>query len=269
MRITTCLISGIALVLGLSATTGVKAQQGDVVETFSCWSEMGDRIECSYRSRGEVTVHVARQLGRNRCVFDENWGTFNGGVWVDRGCGAEFEVRRPYSEYASGSHGGGANTIQCESRERQYELCRVDNIDPGSVSIERRLGRSQGCERGRSWGVSEGENAPPGIWVDKGCKAVFRYELRGSSRHHGSSAHHDASSGQMLNHGSNVDNACARAVAREVGVSPNDVIVTNSTVSEGTGNHVVYVGVPYGQADWVCEADRSGRVINVFYGGEG
>ena len=71
-----------------------------------------------------------------------------------------------------------------------------------------------------------------------------------------------------LDHGTSVDNACARAVAREVGVSPDDVIVTNSTISEATGRHVVYVGVPYAQADWVCEADRNGRVVNVFYSGE-
>ena len=71
-----------------------------------------------------------------------------------------------------------------------------------------------------------------------------------------------------LDHGSSVRNNCARAVAREVGVSPNDVLVTNTTVSEGTGRNVVYVGVPYGEADWICEAERDGTVVNVFYSGE-
>ena len=256
------LVGVLILMFGLSATSDVAARQGEVIETFNCWSEMGDRIECAYRSRGMVTVHVKRQLGRNRCVLDENWGTFDGGVWVDYGCGAEFEVRRPPSDHGQGSHGGSAGTVQCESMKREYTMCRVDNIDPGSVSIERRLNRSQGCERGRSWGVSEGENAPPGIWVDRGCKAVFRYRVRGSAGHYPGSGHDQG-------HGSNIRNVCARAVAAEVGVSVNDVVVTNSTISEGTGRHVVYVGVPYGQADWVCEADRNGRVINVFYGGEG
>jgi hypothetical protein len=54
-----------------------------------------------------------------------------------------------------------------------------------------------------------------------------------------------------------------------VGVSPDDVVVTRSTISEGTGRHVVYVGVPYGTADWVCEADRNGNVVNVFFSGSG
>ena len=69
-------------------------------------------------------------------------------------------------------------------------------------------------------------------------------------------------------HGSSIRDNCARAVAREVGVSPDDVMVTNTTVSEGTGRTVVYVGVPYGKADWICEADRDGTVVNVFYSGE-
>ncbi len=71
-----------------------------------------------------------------------------------------------------------------------------------------------------------------------------------------------------IDHGGRIENNCAAAVAKEVGVSANDVMVTNSTISEGTGRHVVYVGVPYGKADWICEADRNGRVVNVFYSGE-
>ena len=74
-------------------------------------------------------------------------------------------------------------------------------------------------------------------------------------------------SSSNINHGGYIQNTCAAAVARKVGVSPDDVVVTRSTISEGTGNHVVYVGVPYGKADWVCEADRDGRVVNVFYSG--
>ncbi len=81
----------------------------------------------------------------------------------------------------------------------------------------------------------------------------------------GSSSH----SGSGVDHGGMIRNRCAEAVARQVGVSANDVVVTNSTISEGTGRHVVYVGVPNAQADWICEADSSGRVLNVFYGGEG
>lgn len=74
--------------------------------------------------------------------------------------------------------------------------------------------------------------------------------------------------GGSLDHGSPVENRCAAAVAREVGVSPDDVVVTNSTISEATGLQVIYVGVPNAQADWICEADADGRVVRVFYSGE-
>ena len=76
-------------------------------------------------------------------------------------------------------------------------------------------------------------------------------------------------SSTTINHGGMVQNNCASAVAARVGVSPNDVVVTNTTISEGTGNTVVYVGVPGGKADWVCEARSNGTVLNVFYGAEG
>jgi len=179
MKLSALLFSGSMLCLGLAGAGPALAQQGEVIETFYCQSEMGDHIECGYKSSGLVTVHVRRQIGRNRCVFNENWGTFDGGVWVDYGCGAEFEVRRPPGQQPHRPVGGTMKTLTCESRERSYNICRVDNIDASSVTIERRLGRSQGCERGRSWGVSEGENAPPGIWVDRGCKAVFAYRVHG------------------------------------------------------------------------------------------
>jgi hypothetical protein len=175
MRLTPFLVSAIALCLGLTVTTTALARQGEVVETFNCWSEMGDLIECGYRSSGTVTVHVRREIGRNRCVFNQNWGTYDGGVWVDNGCGAEFEVRRPPTNHAYRPTGGTLKTVTCESRNRDYNNCRVDGIDARSVHLERRLGKSRKCERGESWGVSDGENAPPGIWVDRGCKAVFAY----------------------------------------------------------------------------------------------
>jgi len=181
MRASNLALGGIFLCCALMFSTPTQAQQGDVVETFYCQSEMGDHIECAYNSEGQVTVHIRRQVGNTRCVFNENWGTFEGGVWVDYGCGAEFEVRRPPSNQSWRPTGGTLKTVRCESKERQYNVCRVDNIDAGSVTIERRLGRSQNCQRGRSWGVSEGENAPPGIWVDKGCKAIFAYRTHGST----------------------------------------------------------------------------------------
>lgn len=70
-------------------------------------------------------------------------------------------------------------------------------------------------------------------------------------------------------HGGTLQNRCAEAVARKVGVRAKDVVVKRSTISEGTGHHFVFVGVPRATADWVCEADRNGRVVDVYFGTEG
>ena len=179
----------IFLVVALVAVAGTAvAQQGDVIETFTCESQNNKHHECRYNATGVVTVHVNRQLSSTRCIFNENWGTFDGGVWVDYGCRAEFVVRRPpgysgqsdYRGYGSRPVGGTMQTITCESEKNAYKMCRVDEINPRSVHIERQLSGSP-CTQGVSWGVSEGENAPSGIWVNNGCRATFAYKTKGSS----------------------------------------------------------------------------------------
>ena len=157
------------------------AQQGIAVETFVCESKGGGHTECTYDAGGQVTVHVNRQLSRTPCTFNENWGTFDGGVWVDYGCRAEFVVRRPPEAPSSYRPvGGGLETVKCESNDNAYKECRVRNIDVSNVHVEQQLSSSP-CSRGYSWGVSDGENSPPGIWVRDGCRAIFSYTTKGSS----------------------------------------------------------------------------------------
>src|SRR5579863_4373068 len=72
------------------------AQDGDRGRTFSCESTSGQRQYCpSDVSNG---VRMVRQLGDTSCVEGYNWGRDEHGVWVDRGCRAEFAIppeRRP------------------------------------------------------------------------------------------------------------------------------------------------------------------------------
>jgi hypothetical protein len=76
---TVLFVAGIAL---LSAQDGGR--------TFSCESTSGQRQYCpSDVSNG---VRMVRQLGDTSCVEGYNWGGDQHGVWVDRGCRAEFEV---------------------------------------------------------------------------------------------------------------------------------------------------------------------------------
>ncbi len=180
MRVASVLVVTASLGIALAAAGPAVAQEGEAVETFVCESANDKHNECNYRSSGVVTVHVNRQLSRTRCVFNENWGTFDGGVWVDYGCRAEFVVRRPPQARPYRPMGGSLNTITCESRDQNLRECPVPGIVPGSVEVERQLSSAR-CIQGVSWGVSTGENRPEGIWVNMGCRATFAYTTRGGS----------------------------------------------------------------------------------------
>lgn len=180
------------LVLGALAAAGsVSAQQGEAIEYFECESKNNSHNECRYKSTGMVTVHVNRQISSTPCRFNENWGSFDGGVWVDYGCRAEFVVRRPpqTESYNPRPMGGTLQTIKCESENNSYHVCQLDGFDFQSVEVERQLSSSP-CNRGYSWGVSSGENSPPGIWVNKGCRAIFAYKpISDSFRPYGGTPH--------------------------------------------------------------------------------
>ncbi len=58
----------------------------------TCESADNLRFECRI---GEQDVpRVVRQLGRTACTEGTTWGRQDGILWVDRGCRAEFEVKR-------------------------------------------------------------------------------------------------------------------------------------------------------------------------------
>jgi len=60
-------------------------------ENFSCQSVDGQRTFCrADMSRGPL--EMTRQLGDVRCIEGQTWGRQDDGVWVDRGCRAEFTL---------------------------------------------------------------------------------------------------------------------------------------------------------------------------------
>lgn len=58
-----------------------------------CGSEDWAYNHCEVRAR-RWTSRLVRQHSGTRCVRDSNWGEDRDGIWVDRGCDAEFEIRR-------------------------------------------------------------------------------------------------------------------------------------------------------------------------------
>ena len=70
-------------------------------ENITCFSSGGRYSYCSART--DSHVRLVRQVSRTQCRQYDNWGYDRNGVWVDRGCSAEFEVGR------DGRHGGGSD----------------------------------------------------------------------------------------------------------------------------------------------------------------
>ena len=73
---------------------GQSAQDGHYppgnTNRINCSSDNGQRTYCDADTRGGV--RLVRRLGRAGCQQGSSWGYDRRGIWVDRGCRAEFEV---------------------------------------------------------------------------------------------------------------------------------------------------------------------------------
>ena len=136
------------------------AAQDRYSSTITC-SSNGRRVTCNADTGGGV--RLVRQLSGARCRQGSTWGYDSRGIWVDRGCRAEFEL-------SGGSRGayqsGNSRTITCESQNGQRVDCSADTR--GGVRIVRQLSGS-GCQENSTWGFDS-----RGIWVDRGCRAEFQ-----------------------------------------------------------------------------------------------
>lgn len=172
--------------------------------TIVCESKHKHYQRCPAEIRGPV--RLVNQLSDAPCIQGRTWGYDRNSIWVDKGCRAEFEtggiVRTPYGHaippgynepFAQPSikqHGyGHVRQIKCESNDRGYNYCPADTS--GGVRLIREISKSP-CIRWQSWGFDES-----GIWVDKGCRAIFeiRPRLHGhpqKDRHHKDDTNDDA-----------------------------------------------------------------------------
>ncbi|MDM8546818.1 DUF3011 domain-containing protein [Candidatus Venteria ishoeyi] len=82
-------IPGILLLLFAGLSFQVQAAITGHVQR--CESTQNDRVYCIAYVKGSVTLQ--RQLGTQDCIYQDSWGYDKGGIWVDRGCRAEFFVR--------------------------------------------------------------------------------------------------------------------------------------------------------------------------------
>ena len=61
--------------------------------SIRCSSDNGERVYCEVDTR-ERRVRLVRQISESPCREGETWGWDRRGIWVDRGCRAEFAIGR-------------------------------------------------------------------------------------------------------------------------------------------------------------------------------
>jgi hypothetical protein len=150
----------LALSMVYSARSGPAPAPDPQSQIISCSSDNMRRNYCAADVRGGV--QLVKQRSDAPCVFNHSWGYINGrGIWVDRGCRADFAITRP-------NWGGWDNgyNIYCASDNGGRNSCPTDTR--GGVQLIRQRSGSP-CDFGRTWGYDR-----RGIWVDRGCRADFQ-----------------------------------------------------------------------------------------------
>jgi hypothetical protein len=176
---------------GPNALSETNMPAGNTVQQgLYCASDDGRRHYCNVDTRGGV--RLVQQRSGSPCIQGRTWGYDRNGIWVDRGCRAEFETNVRYSgnDYYYGrdpyynrdrsrdryygygrnrnyGYGGGYNvqTFYCESGDMRRHWCSEGLY--GEVRLVRQRSNSP-CIQGQTWGRDRG-----GVWVDRGCRADF------------------------------------------------------------------------------------------------
>jgi DUF3011 family protein len=134
----------------------------------TCSSEDGKRHYCNADTR--YGVQMGRQRSGSPCTEGRSWGSDSRGIWVDRGCRADFIVQNETSSGRRRNEGSfqDGKIVSCASEDGKRHYCNVETRS--GVSLVRQRSGSP-CDKGSTWGVDD-----RGIWVDRGCRADFRLD---------------------------------------------------------------------------------------------
>jgi len=155
--------ASLTVVLGAIAMIAMATRPALAQQMVTCASDNGERNYCSADTRGGVTM--VRQRSDARCQQGYSWDYDQHGIWVDRGCRADFTV----NTYRPGESGSGV--ITCSSDDGGRKNCSADTR--GGVTMVRQRSDAR-CQQGYSWGYDR-----HGIWVDRGCRADFTVNTYG------------------------------------------------------------------------------------------
>ena len=134
---------------------------------ITCSSASGQRVYCSADTRNGVIL--SRQISGSPCVRGQTWGYDNRGIWVDRGCRADFALGGAGAGYERGPYGREGRTIVCASNNGERVFCEAD-LRGRTPELLRQIS-SRPCRQNETWGWDH-----RGIWVDRGCRAEFALE---------------------------------------------------------------------------------------------
>ena len=136
-------------------------------QAITCSSDDGRRKFCGANTRGGVSL--SRQISGSACIQGQTWGYDNSGIWVDRGCRAEFVTGNGNGNGGGWGGGNGNQTFTCSSNDGRRNYCSVPpGTNPRNVRLTRQISGSA-CIQGQTWGADR-----RGVWVDRGCRAEFR-----------------------------------------------------------------------------------------------
>jgi len=150
----------------------VRAQSGTTYQNgrrLTCASDDGRRHLCpANTSQG---VRMVNQRSGSPCIQGSTWGFNRHGVWVDRGCRADFFLG-VWGPYPAPGPGPGPMpgprpeaVITCSSNNGGRNWCPANTR--GGVRLVRQRSGSP-CIEGSTWGFNH-----HGVWVDRGCRADF------------------------------------------------------------------------------------------------
>jgi hypothetical protein len=128
-------------------------------QTVNCSSNNGKRNWCGPAR----DARLVRQISGSPCVRNQTWGIDNQGLWVDRGCRADFAIVAGYGPPPGPPP---PQIITCSSNNGKRNWC--DTGGRRNIQLNRQISGSP-CVQGQTWGVDQ-----RGLWVDNGCRAEFR-----------------------------------------------------------------------------------------------
>jgi hypothetical protein len=148
---------------------GNRGAQSARTITVVCESMDGRRHRCAADTLGQITL--GRQLStRSECVEGRTWGYDSNGIWVDRGCRAEFLIADNNGTYRDRGPSQAMKTVVCEARGRKRTTCRADARF--GVRLTHEISRNQ-CVVNETWGANRNN-----VWVSNGCRAEFTLKTR-------------------------------------------------------------------------------------------